>query len=53
MNRLKYSDDAEENEFVTVWTVVLSAVVWLLSAVEFRMGMMVVEINDGVTVEME
>lgn len=51
MNRLKYSDDADENEFVTFWIVVLSAEVPLLSAVEFRMGIMVVEINEGATVD--
>lgn len=51
MNRLKYSDDADENEFVTFWTVVFSDEVWLLIAVELRMGMMVVEINEGATAE--
>lgn len=53
MNRLKYSDDADENDscFVTFWTVAFSDEVWLLIAVEFRMGIMVVEINEGATVE--
>lgn len=53
MNRLKYSDDADENALVTVLTVVFNSDVTLLIAVDelFRTGRMVVEINEGATVE--
>lgn len=53
MNRLKYSDEADENEFVTVLMVLFKTEVSLLIAVDelFRMGRMVVEINEGATVE--
>lgn len=49
IKRLKYSDEADENVFVTFGTVVLSVEVWLLIAVDelFRSGRMVVEINEG------
>lgn len=54
IKRLKYSDDADENEWlVTFWTVAFSDEVWLLIAVDvlFRMGSTVVEINEGVVAD--
>lgn len=50
MKRLKYSDDADENEFETVLTVLFNTEVSLLIAV-IELFRMVVEINEGATVE--
>lgn len=50
MKRLKYSDDADENEFVTALTVPFNAEVSLLDEL-LSMGRIVVEINEGATVE--